>query len=142
MCFLSWKVLKQILVSQSEYWPTLDLLFPTEKPSWSWTQKLWDGPECQLPFITFTLLVFPNSREKPSVHISLAKFGRQKAHKKDYIFKESKMVHISYESTKHMNVWLICKMYMCQQSIGAIMKWWYQGNTNGIQKKKNHNTWK
>ena len=46
------------------------------------------------------------------------------------------MVHISYESTKHMNVWLICKMYMCQQSIGAIMKWWYQGNTNGIQKKK------
>lgn len=64
---------------KSEYLPTLNLLSPVEKPAEAEQQKLWDGTECHLPFIRCTLFLCVEEKYI-SVHIMLAKFGRQRAY--------------------------------------------------------------
>lgn len=64
-------------------------------------QKLWDGTDCQFPFLSFIILVFQLAEKHIAICKSLAKLGRQKAYQEDYIFKKCRKESISCESKKY-----------------------------------------
>lgn len=68
------------------------------------------------------MFAFQRAEKYLSVCIRLAKFGRPKAHQKDYIFKKSRTAQVSYESKKYISIRLIHKMDTCPKNLGAIMK--------------------